>query len=59
MHAYELAFIHPDTDRLVKFETDLPDDMQDLIDQLPELDYTDEEDWTPPPMVQCYEIGED
>ncbi len=59
LHAYELAFIHPDTDRLVKFETDLPEDMQNLIDQLPELDYTDEEDWTPPPMVQCYEIGEE
>ncbi len=38
LHAYELAFIHPDTDEPVQFTTDLPTDMQALIEQLPEID---------------------
>lgn len=60
LHALELAFIHPHTEEIMRFETELPDDMQDLIDQLPEARHQSQEmDWTPPAMVQCYEIGED
>lgn len=60
LHAYELEFIHPDSGEPVQFETALPDDIQDLIDSLPKADNLETFDgWTPPAMVQCYEIGED
>ncbi len=60
LHARELEFIHPQTKKAMRFETELPEDMQNLIDQLPEIEYENEEmDWRPPMMAQCYEIGED
>ncbi|MBS9778054.1 MAG: 23S rRNA pseudouridine(1911/1915/1917) synthase RluD [Gammaproteobacteria bacterium] len=60
LHAFELEFIHPHTQEPMQFETELPKDLQELIDQLPEAQHNGQEmDWTPPAMVQCYEIGED
>ncbi len=61
LHALELSFIHPQTEQEMHFETELPEDMLNLIKGLPELDYLDDDemDWTPPSMVQCYEIDED
>jgi 23S rRNA pseudouridine1911/1915/1917 synthase len=34
LHAAELGFIHPLTGEMVQFRSNLPDDMQELIDQL-------------------------
>ena len=34
LHAYKLAFIHPDSGRKMRFEIALPEDMQALIDSL-------------------------
>lgn len=61
LHALELSFIHPQTEQEMHFETELPKDMLNLIKDLPELDDLDDDemDWTPPTMVQCYEIKED
>ncbi len=61
LHALELSFIHPSTEKVMHFETEFPEDMLELIEDLPALDYLDDEemDWTPPAMVQCYEIGEE
>jgi 23S rRNA pseudouridine1911/1915/1917 synthase len=33
LHAKELGFIHPTTDEFIKFESDLPDDLQIVIDK--------------------------
>jgi 23S rRNA pseudouridine1911/1915/1917 synthase len=34
LHAFSLEFKHPTTEKLVKFEAPLPDDMQNLLDTL-------------------------
>ena len=34
LHARRLGFIHPDTNKPVKFEAPIPDDMEDLIDEV-------------------------
>jgi len=34
LHAWTLEFRHPTTEKMVKFEADLPDDMQNLLDSL-------------------------
>lgn len=60
LHAKILQFIHPDTQQLVSFESDLPEDMLDLIDVLIVAEETDEYDISmSPARALCYEIGED
>ncbi len=39
LHAQELAFIHPDSGEVMRFATDLPDDMFNLVNEL--ADYSD------------------
>ena len=34
LHAFSLEFKHPTTEKLVKFEAPLPEDMQNLLDAL-------------------------
>ncbi len=41
LHAYELAFIHPDSGKAVKFTSHLPDDMQTLINQLSAAEHSE------------------
>jgi 23S rRNA pseudouridine1911/1915/1917 synthase len=34
LHAKNLQFIHPETNQLINFDSDLPDDMQQLLDKI-------------------------
>lgn len=43
LHAFELGFTHPDSNKQITFSAKLPDDMQQLIDKLP-IDNVGEDD---------------
>jgi 23S rRNA pseudouridine1911/1915/1917 synthase len=46
LHAYKLSFIHPITEKVVKFKSKLPEDMLSLKSQLREtIEYFEEEDY--------------
>jgi 23S rRNA pseudouridine1911/1915/1917 synthase len=38
LHAAELGFVHPLTGESIRFRSDLPQDMQELIDQMARSD---------------------
>jgi len=37
LHAITLEFIHPTTEKVMNFESDLPEDMQNLVEKIPDI----------------------